>query len=540
MSTNQNSKETSLATRLVCALVASIVTMGVSAQTTAKRPSLVVGIVIEGLNEDYLDLLRHRFGGGGFKLLYDRGVLFENVEYGHGIDPTAATAMIMTGTTPSVNGIVGSTIYDIETKRAVPILRDPQFVGNFTNENYSPQALLVSTISDEVRISEDGLGAVYAIAPEPQTAVILASHAGNSGIWINDVDGKWSTTTFYKDMPAVVSKRNYSMPLSSRLDTLTWHPSLSLDKYIDLPEHKKQYPFTNRFPRNERDRYRMFKASATVNTEITDLAIEYIKSTKIGTRGYTDMLNLAYTVTPYPYSGSDDNRIDTQDAYIKLDHSLEQLFKTIQSGPGLDNTAIFVAGIPATPAAKRDNAKWNIPYGEFSPRKAISLLNMYLIAVHGNGEWVTGYHSGQFYLNQKFIKERSIDLQSIRSEAAEFISRMSGVSRVYTIDDIIAGRIDDADKSLRRNTSLAHAGDIVVTIAPGWEIVEDDSLGGNASNGRVSRLGTQSSPVFIVAPGLHAEIVSTPVDACIIAPTVARILRIRSPNAASMTPLRLR
>lgn len=540
MSNRQHNKEISLTTRLVCALVASIVTMGVSAQTAAKRPSLVVGIMVEGLNEDYIELLKHRFGDNGFKLLLNRGVLLENVEFGHGIDPTAATAMIMTGTTPSVNGIVGSTVYDINTKRAVPTLRDTKYVGNFTNENYSPAGLLVSTLADEVRISEDGIGMVYSIAPEPQHAVILAAHAGNSGVWINDVDGKWSTTTFYKDLPGVVSKRNYSMPLSTRLDTLAWRPSLPLEKYADLPEHKKLYPFTNRFPRNERDRYRMFKASATVNTEVTDLAIEYIKSAKMGSRGMTDMLNLSYTVTPYPYSRDADNRIDTQDAYIKLDSSLDKLFKTIQSGPGLDNTVIFVAGIPSSPSAKRDDIKWNIPHGEFSPRKAISLLNMYLIAIHGNGDWVSGYHANHFYLNEKLIKDRGIDLHALRSEAADFIGRMSGVSRVYTIDDIISGRIDEADKSLRRNTSLVHSGDIVVTIAPGWEIVEDDSLNGSNSNGQVSRLAAQTSPVFIVAPGVPAQTISTPVDACVIAPTVARILRIRSPNAAALPPLRLR
>lgn len=524
----------------MCALVASIVSMSVSAQGPAKRPSLVVGIIVEGLNDDYLELLQQHFGNNGFRRLLDNSVKLENVEYGAGIDPTAAAAMLMTGTTPSVNGVVGKTIFETTTKRAVPTLKDSEYVGNFTAETYSPRGLLVSTLSDEVRISDSGVGLVYAIAPEPQTAVILAGHAGNSGIWINDVDGKWSTTTFYKDMPGNVSRRNYSTPLSQRLDTLAWRPSLPLDRYPDLPEHKKLYPFTHRFSAKDRDRYRAFKTSATVNTEVTDIATEYITGAKMGTRGVTDMLNIAYTLTPYEYTRDADNRIETQDAYIKLDAQLSRLFKAIENGPGLNNTVVFLAGIPSAPSYKRDDARWNIPYGEFSPRKAISLLNMYLIAIHGNGDWITGYHAHNFYLNQKLIKDRGLDLQTIRTEAAEFIGRMSGISRVYTIDDIIAGRIDDADRSLRRNTSLNVAGDFIVTIAPGWEVVEDDSLNADDNSGQVSRLATQTSPVFIMAPGLPASTLSTPVDACVISPTVARILRIRSPNAAAMPPLRLR
>lgn len=526
------------------AIVASIVSMGVTAGAATTRPSLVVGIVVEGLNEDYIELLKNRFGPGGFRLLMERGALLQNVEYGQGIDPTAATAMVMTGTTPSVSGITGATVYDTDTKRTKPILMDAPgsaYRGVNTTENYSPQALLVSTISDEVRICNDGVGYVHAIAPDAQTAILLASHAGNSGVWINDIDGKWSTSSFYTSTPNTVTKRNYSKPLSMRLDTLSWRPSLPLEQYLDLPDHRKIYPFSNRFPHNERDRYRMFKASGTVNTEVTDLAIDYLTSTSMGQRGVTDMLNLGYTVTPYPYTSDADNRIETQDAYIKLDASLNRLFDAIKAGPGLDKTLIFVAGIPSAPSAKRDDPRWNIPHGEFSPRKATSLLNMYLIATYGNGEWVNGYHAQHFYLNDKLIKERNVDLQAIRSVAASFIGRMSGISRVYTIDDIIAGRIDDADRSLRRNTSLVHAGDIVVTIAPGWEVVEDDSVIDDDSNGsgQVSRLGSRSCPVYVMGPDVMPVLINTPVDACIIAPTVARILRIRSPNAAAMSPLRL-
>lgn len=526
----------------MCALVASLVTIGVSAQVPAKRPSLVVGIMVEGLNDDYLELLRNYFGDDGFKLLLDRSVKLDNVEYGHGIDPTAATAMVMTGTTPSVNGIVGATVYNSESRKATPILLDKDYVGNFTTETYSPRGLLVSTLADEIRINDAGVGHVYSIAPDPQAAVILAGHAANSGVWINDIDGKWSTTTFYKDLPPVLSRRNYSMPLSSRLDTLAWKPSMVPEKYPDLPEHKKLYPFSHRFARNDRDRYREFKRSASVNTEVTDVATDFIMTTKMGTRGVTDMLNIAYTLTPYLYTRDADNRIETQDAYIKLDRQLARLFKAIKDGPGLDNTLVFMAGIPSPSSFTRDDPKWNIPYGEFSPRKAISLLNMYLIAIHGNGDWVTGYHAGHFYLNQKLIKDRGLDLQTLRTEAAEFIGRMSGISRIYTIDDILAGRIDDADVTLRRNTSLGVAGDIIIRVAPGWEVVEDDSIDPNDKEyvGQVSRLATPTSTAYIMAPGVPATTISTPVDACIIAPTVARILRIRSPNAAALTPLRLR
>lgn len=163
---------------------------------------------------------------------------------------------------------------------------------------------------------------------------------------------------------------------------------------------------------------------------------------------------------------------------------------------------------------------------------------MYLIAIHGNGDWVTGYHNKQFYLNQKLLKDRNVDIHTIRTEAADFLGRMAGVARVYTIEDIIGHRTDEADRSLRRNTSLASAGDVLVSINPGWEVTEDDQSG--TPDSQVQRLGVESTPVYILAPGLKAEKIATPLDACVVAPTVARLLRIRSPNAAMMSPLRLK
>lgn len=40
------------------------------------RPQLVVGIVIDGLEQDYIDLLRDSFGKGGFNRLLEKGSSF--------------------------------------------------------------------------------------------------------------------------------------------------------------------------------------------------------------------------------------------------------------------------------------------------------------------------------------------------------------------------------------------------------------------------------------------------------------------------------
>lgn len=89
-------------------LTAGIVTVCVSAQ----QPKIVVGIIVDGLRQEYIDLLRNEFGKDGFNRLLNQGLVFENVDYGPGLDATAAAAVVMTGASPSVNGIPGSLIFD--------------------------------------------------------------------------------------------------------------------------------------------------------------------------------------------------------------------------------------------------------------------------------------------------------------------------------------------------------------------------------------------------------------------------------------------
>lgn len=536
-------KKSQITSSVAGLLVAALSVITVTAQTVPaprapqKRPALVVGIVVEGLTMDYLELLRAHFVEGGFRRLLEHGVTIADLDYGTPLDGAAATAMVFTGAAPAVNGIPAATVYNPETRRPEPVLLDPETIGNFTDETLSPRKLTASTIADELRIDGGGLGYVYAIAPDPTEAIVLGGHSGNSAFWINDATGKWATTTYYKDLPAPAQNLNHREPNEYRLDTLQWTPVVAVETLPDLPSYKKLYPFRHSFPRTVAQRYKAYKNSPAVNTDVTRLATDYLNVLSLGKRESTDMLNLGYTLTPYLYGREADNRVETMDSYLRLDRDLARLFDAIDAkGPGMDNTLVFVAGTPLTGRTRRDDDKWNVPFGEFSSRKAVSLLNMYLMAIYGNGEWVSGYHDGQLFLNHNLIKERNQDLRKLRDESARFLTRMSGVTNAWTIDDVIDRRATERPDAVRRNTQVATAGDVFVSIAPGWQETDDDS--DTETPGTTLRAASAVAPAFILAPGVAATTINSPVDARALAPTVTGILRIRSPNGASQPRLR--
>ncbi|MDE6928377.1 MAG: hypothetical protein K2P06_06585, partial [Muribaculaceae bacterium] len=56
---------------------------------------------------------------------------------------------------------------------------------------------------------------------------------------------------------------------------------------------------------------------------------------------------------------------------------------------------------------------------------------------------------------------------------------------------------------------------------------------------KVHRETATTAPVIIMAPGVEARKIHTPVDIRMVTPTVCRLLRIRSPNAASLPAINL-
>ncbi len=521
--------------KLLTSVLCGLVGISTVAMADPTRPKLVVGIMVDQLRSDYIDFLTNRFGKEGFNLLKNRGLYLKNVDYNvRDIDIVSSTAIVYTGNYASASGIPAAKVFDTASKYPMPVLHNPSTLGNFTNETYSPEALRISTISDELAVDGVGLGAIYSIAPDPMQAIIMAGHAGSSAFWISDENGKWATTTYYKEVPNVITQRNYGKPLSERLDTMVWTPSRPLDSYDGVPAQKKYFPFRHTFPKKNSDRYSNYKESALVNTEITDLAIDYIKSLQLGQRGdVIDMLNVGYTVAPYKHGVDSDMRLEMQDSYLRLDSQLERLFKAVNESVGLDNTLIFLVSTGYFDEAAEDEGRYKIPTGNFSTKRALSLLNSYLSAKHGNDQYVDGSFGNMIYLDHSTLERHGLELADVRRDARDFLVMMSGVADVKSLTDIV-GETTPELRKIGRGLDPKLAGDLRLEFAPGWTVNDDVRL--PVLKWQV-REGNPDTPAFIMGPGVPAKVETGQVSASAIAPTVSSVLRIRSPNGAFDKPI---
>lgn len=521
--------------RLLTSVLCGLVGFSTVVLADPSRPKLVVGIMVDQLRTDYIDFLSSRFGKEGFNLLKSKGLYLKNVDYNvSDLDIVSSTAIVYTGNYASASGIPANKVYDHASKFPLPVLHDPSTLGNFTNETYSPTALRLSTISDEIAIDGVGLGAVYSIAPDAMQSIIMAGHGGSSAFWISDENGKWATTTYYKEVPNSISQRNYRRPLADRLDTMVWTPTRALDTYHGVPAQKKYFPFRHTFPKKSSDRFVRYKQSALVNIEVTDLAIDYIKTLKLGqNEDVIDMLNIGYTVAPYKYGSDSDMRLEMQDSYLRLDGQLERLIAAIKENVGLDNSLIFLVSTGYFDNGAEDEARYRIPSGTFSMKRAESLLNAYLSAKHGNDQYVDGSYKNMIYLDHATLERHGLDVADVRRDARDFVVMMSGIADVKSLTDIV-GETTPELRRIGRGLDPKSAGDLRLEFAPGWTVKDDVRL--PVISWQV-REGNPNTPAFIMGSGVPSKIETGQVNATAIAPTISSVMRIRSPNGAFDKPI---
>ena len=498
-------------------------------------PKLIVCIMIDQLRVDYLDYFKGSFGERGFKRLLNDGVVYKHVQFEFSnIDQASAFATLFTGSNPCYHSITGQKRYDFDTEQETSCLHDTHYLGNYTHQHFSPKNLLCSTIGDELKIASKDAARVYAIAPEAESAILSAGHAADGAFWLDDYNGKWATTTFYKNVPAYVDKLNTGTEsLSSRLPALSWSPLLPADHYKVLPYITDKKPYNYKFNEKEVACYPRFKTSPFINSEICRLAEQFINAGGLGTHQTPDMLSVTFYGGNFLDVQDKTCTREIQDIYFHLDGNIAELLEVIDKKIGLNHALVVLTGTGYHTDTEIIPQGETATGGTFHPKRCTALLNMYLMALYGQKNWVKGYYNRQLFLNHKTIEDEKADLHVIQNKAAEFIAEFSGVQQVTTDLSLRAGQWNEGSATLRYGTYHLGRGDLIIELQPGWGI-EDDLSGQTA---KIKRNNAVITPLIFIGNNLKPKRIERSVYATEIAPTITNALRIRAPNACSDLPL---
>lgn len=440
-------------------ILAALSNVEVHSQTLKPAPRLLVNVVIDQLRTDYIEHFSPLYTDGGFRRLIEYGRVYEAASYPFTpVDRASAIAAIATGTTPHYNNIVGTQWLDRNTLRPVSCTDDEKY-------GTSPQKLATSTMSDELKVATRGLAKVYGVAAEKDAAVLAVGHAADGAFWLDEQKGRWATSSYYTQ---------------------------TAQKLVDIvnSEGKK----------------------TVNNSAVADMAVSCVSRMAMGEDAITDMLTVALSAKErFDKNGQSDMEM----LYLEIDRALAKIISSIESKIGSDKVMFVLTGTGYTDNTPVDYEQYRIPTGTFYINRTANLLNMYLGAVYGQGQYVEACFHNQIYINRKLLEQRKLSLSDVVSRSEELLMMSAGVRKVLTSP-----------------YSPSVSGDIMIDVAPGWKLVNEDN-----QEQFLSRASFVQFPIIIYGAGTQPERIYTPVTVDRIAPTIAKAIQIRAPNACSAVPL---
>ncbi|MDR0962043.1 MAG: alkaline phosphatase family protein [Mediterranea sp.] len=509
-------------------LITSILALtfgGMQAQTNAAPPKLVVMLTVDQLRADYQEAFSSLYGEKGFKRLMREGHVFTQMDIPfNGVDRASAMATLFSGTTPSLNGIIGNYRMDVNTLRAISCVDDSAFMGNYTDESSSPSQLLTSTFTDELKIATRNQAIVYAIAPTRDAAVLSAGHSADGAFWLNQTTGKWCGTTYYGEFPWWMSIYNDRKSPDLRIRDMVWQPTHSVSAYTFLPEWR-DIPFKYQFDNERLNKYRRLVTSPLINDEVNMLTEEVLENSLLGRDNTPDVLALTYYAGNYNHRSVQECAMEMQDTYVRLDRSIAALLDMLEHKIGLHNVLLCVTSTGYADPDNADLALYRTPGGEFHLNRCATLLNMYLMATYGEGQYVEAYYNKQIYLNHRLIENKHLDLAEIQDKSATFLMQFSGVNEAYSAHRLLLGSWSPQVERIRNAYHRKVSGDLYIDVLPGWTIVEP-----NSTDHRTVRYTPLQAPLLFFGTGVKTATVRTPVSMLSIAPTLTGAMRIRAPS----------
>lgn len=442
-------------------------------------PRLVVNITIDQLRSDYMDAFSPLYATGGFRRIMHDGMVYEGAGYPFSpVDRASATATLSTGTPPYYNGIISGRWLDRASLQ-------PVFCVDSSRDAGSPHRLKTSTIGDELKVSTGGAAIVYSFAAGRECAILAAGHAADGAFWLDRRQG-WTGSAYYGRFPEWLKAHNRLNPIA---DT-----------------------------------------EADANRAVVDASLQAVSAAAMGRDDVSDMLYVTLSATKPDGKPATGRQAEMESVYMKLDKSLARLISGIERQVSLDKVLFVITSTGYTDEVAVDLSKYRIPTGTFYINRTANLLNMYLGAIYGRGQYVEQTYANQIYLNHKLIEQKKVFMSEMLSHSRDFLAQSAGVADVYTRDRLLDGH-DDILK-IRNGFNPGLSGDIIIEVAPGWKLLNEDT-----HQTYTSRAGFMPFPIVFMGAGIKPQRISTKVTIDCIAPTIAKCIRIRAPNACHAAPL---
>jgi predicted AlkP superfamily pyrophosphatase or phosphodiesterase len=509
--------------RLVALLcVAALSVCAAAPVGPARKPKLVVLVVVDQFREDYLTRFRSEYKGG-FDRLLKNGAVFTNAYLDHFPSVTALVhATLLSGAAPSLTGIVGDDWYDRESGRLVGAAFDPsvKILGG-NGAGASPRNLLTGTVGDELKMAGKGASRVIGISLKDYSATMLAGRMADSAYWFDRSNGNFVSSTFYfPELPPWVKEFNTQR---------------SVDRWAGAGWTAATGKLLETLPAKPGAEYYLSVAASPFGDELLlSFAERAIEAEQLGSRDGVDLLSISLSSTDWVGHAFGPDSPEIHDTNLRTDRGLGQFFQYLDKRFGAGSVLVVLTADHGVAPLPETQAKRGMSGGRMANAELQKAADTALQARFGAGKWVLYSAYGTFWLNSELIRQRNLKEADVEECVAGALAGVPHVYRVYTRTQLLHGEFGQDPVSRRVANSFfpSRSGDVIATLEPYWIYGATGTTHGSAYN------YDTHVPLIFMGPGIKPGLFDEGVSTDDIAPTLATLLEIETPSGSVGRALR--
>jgi len=447
-----------------------------------KRPKLVVGIVIDQMRWDYLYRYYDKYEAGGFKRLLKEGFSCENTMINYIPSVTAiGHTTIFTGSVPAIHGIAGNDWFDPKTGKSSYCTDDStvQSIGAESKAGkMSPRKLLVTTITDELRLATNFQSKVVGVSLKDRAAILPAGHNPTAAFWMDDASGKFITSSYYMTaLPSWVNDFNDSKPIDKLLAN-GWNTLLPIEQYTESTTDNVAWEGTLQgaskpiFPYDVQKAYSLNHGALRQIPFGNSLTLQFAKAVidgyHLGQEKTSDFLTINCASTDYCGHLVGPNAIEIEDVYLRLDHDLATFFAYLDEKIGKGNYLTFVTADHGAAHAEGFSETNKMPTG-FLGKDLEANLEKVLTKEFGANHLLFGIDNFQVAFNRNKIDSLKLDYEKIKAVTINFLQHQAGVQFAVDQDKISEASVPEPLKNMMINGyNQQRSGSVLMVTLPGW------------------------------------------------------------------------
>lgn len=508
---------------------------------TPDKPKLIIGIVIDQMRYDFLYRYADKYSKGGFKRLMSQGFNNKNAQYPYVPTYTApGHSCIFTGSIPAINGMVGNDWYSRTSKKDIYCTEDTTVSsvgGTGKVGQMSPKNLLVTTITDQLRLATNFHSRVIGISQKDRASILPAGHTANAAYWLDSQTGKFISSTYYLPvLPGWVNSFN-NLKLPDTYLSQAWSTLLPISTYTESTRDDASYETSLSgekspvFPHNlaaiRKKDYELIRSTPFGNSLTKDFAIACLKNEQLGKKGYTDFLTLSFSSTDYIGHTFGPNSVEIEDTYLRLDKTIAELLNYLDTYLGQKNVLVFLTadhGVANVPAFNNEH---KLPGGVLDG-SIYSTINSLITEKFGVPGLIEHTVNDQIYLNHSLIESKNISRNTVFETIRSYVSHIEGLHTVIDLQNLSTASLPDAELSFFKNGyNELRSGDFQLITEPGWFFGHNKGT----THGTYSTYDTHV-PLLWFGWNIKNGASSDPVSIADIAPTIASMIDILEPSGS--------